>query len=444
MPAQPNRKLLVSVFDAQEAREAVIGGARIVDAEDPASALGNIKPRQIMAISDAVLDYKRGFDVMLSTNIGEDQLLFDRSEDGRAIRKSPYEMAGKAAQAAIGVACAMGTKVHDTSFVKVGLDGMSLPLFKEVLQEVVLTMKNTVEFNHARVMSVLFVQDMDLWEERRKDWRTIETLIAIREYHAQNDGDVDLLDYAEYFRKKEKIEVATLEDLKKHGLLPEDATNSKVVLNTLFSHARTGLAGNGNRRTNKAVIKAMVDATADAGAHAIMLDTQIQTKECRISLLDLSEERNGKVEGLYDFAQFDNDGGKKLTRVGILSLEEVRFFVDYCHARGIEANLAGSLQSYHAQQIWYLVPEADQVSTRGGSSGIRRNLADDGADGADTRVARVTKRSLVRGLIAPEDGGCLNLPEGMGDEAGAMARQLSNTYGIEAFWVDPYGEQKAI
>jgi uncharacterized protein (UPF0264 family) len=70
-----NRKLLVSVFDAQEAREAVLGGARIVDSEDPKSALGNIKPRQIMTVSDAVLDFKRDLEVQLSTNIGEDQLL---------------------------------------------------------------------------------------------------------------------------------------------------------------------------------------------------------------------------------------------------------------------------------------------------------------------------------------------------------------------------------
>lgn len=444
MPAQPNRKLLVSVFDAQETREAIIGGGRIIDSEDPSSALGNIKPRQIMAISDAALDYKRGFDVMLSTNIGEDQLLFDRSEDGRAIPKSPYEMAGKAAQAAIGVSCAMGTKVHETSFVKVGLDGMELSLFKDVLEEVVLTMKNTVEFNNTRVMSVLFVQDMDLWEERRKDPRTIETLLAIREYHAQDDGDVDLLDFKEYFREKEKLEVENLADLKKHGLLPADATNSKVVLNTLFAHSDFGLDPEGGRRTSKSVIKAMVDATADAGAHAIMLDTRIQTKASRISLLDLSKERNPDEEDLFDFSQYDDGGGSKLPRKGILSLDEVRFFVDYCHSRGIEANLAGSLQSYHAQQIWYLVPEADQISTRGGSSGVRRTLTDGEDDGADTRVARVTKRSLVRGLVAPEDGGCLNLPVSMSGQAKAMARELTQEYGLEGFWVDQYGNQDAI
>src|SRR2546421_28873 len=77
-----NRKLLVSVFNAQEAREAIVGGGRIIDSEDPKSALGNISPRHIMDISDAALDFHRDLDVQLSTNIGEDQLLFRRSQNG--------------------------------------------------------------------------------------------------------------------------------------------------------------------------------------------------------------------------------------------------------------------------------------------------------------------------------------------------------------------------
>ena len=80
---QFNRKLLVSVYNAQEAREAVLGGARIIDSEDPKSALGNISPRRIMDVSDAVLDFNRDLDVQLSTNIGEDQLLSAARRVGR-------------------------------------------------------------------------------------------------------------------------------------------------------------------------------------------------------------------------------------------------------------------------------------------------------------------------------------------------------------------------
>src|SRR6266436_8963964 len=162
-----NRKLLCSVFNAQEAHEAILGGARIIDSEDPKSALGNIKPRHIMAVSDSVLDFKRDLEVQLSTNIGEDQLLFRRTETGQAIEKSPYEIAGKAAQAAIGVACSMGSRVHNTSFVKVGVDGMEVDKLNEVLAEVVLTLQRTEEFSHCQVMGVLFAQDLDLWNERK-------------------------------------------------------------------------------------------------------------------------------------------------------------------------------------------------------------------------------------------------------------------------------------
>ena len=95
----------------------------------------------MLDISDAVLAYKRDFEGQISTNIGEDQLLFDRSEAGHAIQKSPYEIAGKASQAAIGVALAMGSAVSETNFVKVGVDGMRVDLLKEVISEVSSTLE---------------------------------------------------------------------------------------------------------------------------------------------------------------------------------------------------------------------------------------------------------------------------------------------------------------
>ena len=134
-----------------------LGGARIVDSEDPKSALGNIKPRHIMAVSDAVLDFKRNcLEVQLSTNIGEDQLLFRRSPDGTSNRKVAVRDCRKSfPQAAIGVACSMGTRVHPCNLVKVGVDGMEIEKLKEVLSEVVLALQRTEEFSHCQVMSVL-------------------------------------------------------------------------------------------------------------------------------------------------------------------------------------------------------------------------------------------------------------------------------------------------
>lgn len=446
-----NRKLLVSVFNPQEAREAVLGGGRIIDSEDPRSALGNIKPRQIMSISDAVLNATRDLDVQLSTNIGEDQLLFDRSETGIAVEKSPYEIAGKAAQAAIGVAAAMGTRVHPCNLVKVGVDGMRLEMLKDVLHEVVLTLNRTDHYRHSQVMSVLFVQDMDLWAERRTDDSVRAGLVSLREFFSTEDGDAvfDLCDYAVNNLRNETGEPlftdpgqVNLQSLIDKGVLPDGTRHTKVALNELFPHARYGLSSDPkNRRTTKEIIKNMVDATADAGADSIMLDTRIQTKVSRVSLVKTSGD-----DELIDINRFDDGNGKRLPRDGVLTLDEIRFFIDYCHYRNIEGNLAGSLQSYQAQQVWHLVPETDQMSTRGGSTGVTVNPFNSGR-GVDSRRDRVTKRWLVRGLVPPEQGGCLNLPSYMKNNKEAVEAIDSLRAGypdLDCFWVDPAGNPEKV
>ncbi len=424
--ASENRKLLVSVFNPQEAREAILGGGRIIDSEDPRSALGNIKPRQIMTISDAVLNYKRNLEVQLSTNIGEDQLLFKRSQSGQAIEKSPYEIAGKASQAAIGVACAMGTRVHPCNLVKVGLDGMPVDALREVLTEVVLTLKRTEQFCHCQVMSVLFVQDVKEWNARKNEPEVRKELVGLREFYLvdpkakdpdprQFPGSFDLRDYAVgtlrdrdgqvLFKKGEKV---TLKKLVEAGVLPDDSHNTLIALNHLFDHRQffPGLETSG--RTTKAVIKVMVDATAAAGADAIMLDTSILSKVARICSVDTASE------GLVDLNRFDTHAtNPKLTWKGILSLDEIRFFVDYCHFRGVEANLAGSVRSYQAQQIWELVPHLDQASTRGSASAPPRDPSGTPDDMGDTRQFNVIRRELVQGISPPEQGGVLTLPEAL-------------------------------
>lgn len=447
MSRQVNRKLLVSVFNPQEAREAVLGGGRIIDSEDPRSALGNIKPRNIMSISSSVLGYRRNQEVQLSTNIGEDQLLFDRSERGLAIEKSPYEIAGKAAQAAIGVAYAMDTRVHPVNIIKVGVDGMQVDLAGEVLHEVVLTLRRTVQFANSQVMAVLFVQDLDLWEQRRTDDGVRNTLVGLREFFPAAEGDdgaFDLVDYAvgtlrgrddkPLFTDPGQVDLGSLIDKE---VLPHGTTSTHVRLNELFPHANFDLSSDASdRRTDEEVIKKMVDVAADAGADSIMLDTRIQTKASRISLLKLDSSPD-----LVDLAKYDKSGDG-LPRAGVLTLKEIEFFVDYCHFRRIEANLAGSLQSYHAQQLWRLVPETDQMSTRGGSTAVVVNPA--GGQGQDTRRDRATDRNLVRGLVAPEQGGCLNIPVSMKGVPSAEAdiRVLLQKYpDLETFWVSPLGIQ---
>lgn len=414
-----NRKLLVSVFNAQEAEEAVLGGARIIDSEDPKSALGNIKPQHIMAVSDAVLDFKRDSEIQLSTNIGEDQLLFRRSGTGEAIEKSSYEIAGKAAQAAIGVACSMGTRVHPVSIIKVGVDGMRLEKLKEVVREVVLTLQRTEQFSHCQVMGVLFAQNLKLWSERKKNDAVRRTCVELREFYPTKADDPDGFDLEKYAARtlrdsRDQIMFSdesqvSLGSLVQRGVLPAGSNSTKVRVNELFAHSQyfPGLAEGDS--TNRAVIKAMVDAVADSGGNGIMLDTSILSKVSNICLVDTSSK------GMIDINRFRVRDG--MPQSGILSLDDLRFFVDYCHFRQIRANIAGSVESYQAQQLWVLIPEVDQISTRGSASAVEVDPSKADAQGEDTRQRRVIKRALVRGIAPPEHGGVLNLPTSLLDNA---------------------------
>ena len=418
-----NRKLLCSVFNAQEAREAVLGGARIIDSEDPKSALGNIKPRHIMAVSDSVLNAKRDLEIQLSTNIGEDQLLFRRSETGEAIEKSPYEIAGKAAQAAIGVACSMGTRVHPANLVKVGVDGMQVDKLQEVLTEVVVTLQRTEQFSHCQVMGVLFAQDLKAWSERKTNDAVRRVLVELREFYPCDPGDLLQFDLEKYsvgtlrdqngqimFSDQSQVSLGTLIQ---RGVLPLGTNGTSVRCNELFEHARYFPRLAQGDRTNRAVIKAMVDATADSGGNAIMLDTSILSKVSNICLVDTSGSE------MVDINRFVMRDG--MAQSGILKLEDIRFFVEYCHFRGIEANVAGSIESYQAQQLWVLIPELDQCSTRGSASAVEIDPSKPSAEGLDTRQHRIIKRNLVRGLAPPEHGGVLNVSATLRDNAQAMA-----------------------
>lgn len=466
---QFNRKLLVSVYNAQEAREAVLGGARIIDSEDPKSALGNISPRRIMDVSDAVLDFNRDLDVQLSTNIGEDQLLFRRSQSGQAIEKSRDEIAGKAAQAALGVCLSMGTRVNPVNIVKVGVDGMEVDRIGQVLSEVVATLRRTEALSHCQVMSVLFAQDRQLFQEGRSNDAVRNQLVELREFNPSSKDEPDAFDITKYAvktlrdPKSDKVLFAdasevSLSALIEHGVLPPGSTGTFVRTNELFEHRKyfPQVADADAPRTSQSVIKAMIDVTAESGANAIMIDTSILLKVMNVGLIDTSGSDMIDINSLIV-----RDG---MARRGILTLEDLRFFVQYCHYRGVTANLAGSIESYQAQQIWALIPELDQASARGAASGIDIAPSPSNATspsnapmpGADTRKRRVIKRSLVHGMAPPEHGGVLNLPVSLKTAPGATTRvrelidmlaehrKIEGLPDLQAFWVDPSGQQTPV
>lgn len=95
------QRLLVSVRGANEAEEAVKGGAHIADVENPDSAIGPVYPLNIKAVRDR-LDQKGFKRIKISTNIGEKQ----------KVRSS-------STQAALGVATA------GADYIKLGFAGFN-------------------------------------------------------------------------------------------------------------------------------------------------------------------------------------------------------------------------------------------------------------------------------------------------------------------------------
>ncbi len=341
---------------------------------------------------------------------------------------------------------------------------MNVEMVSEVLTEVSLTLKRTETFSHCQMMGVLFAQNLTDWNERKTNEAVRKNLVELREFHPATEATPNAFDLTAesgkwvihtvrnqqgdfIFGSGDTIDLYALH---KQGILPDDATTPWVALNELFPHSTYYPSATGGPRTNKAVIKMMVDTAARSGASSIMLDTQIQTKIANICLVDTSSSPE-----FIDLNRYDMGVGGLPTK-GILMLDEIRYFVDYAHFAGIEANTAGSMQSFQVQQLWVLVPELDQASTRGGSSAVRVDPTTEGSAGEDTRQQRIIKRNLVSGLAPPEQGGVLNLPSAMKANPDALARvrELIEMLGgkrakqalppLEAFWVDKYGNSERI
>lgn len=365
-----NRRLLISVFSPQEAREALAGGARIIDCEDPRTSLGNISPGQIMRIAASVLRHKTDAQVQISTNIGEDQLLFDRGANGVAVQKFSHEIAGKAAQAALGVAASMGTLVHPVSIIKVGVDAMDIELIEDVLREIVLTIHRSDYYRHAHVVPVFFMRDVDAWYRRKSHVDVIKRLLDLREFYFDDDGDIDLSDH--------------YTDAQIARILPYGAKTTFISLNQMYPYSNFGFAND-----NKWMFKQLIDLCAKVEVDGLMLDTPIQHKVIRVGML--RHPRNAQDRGA---------DGTRLPREGILTMDEARFFCQYCHWAGLEAYLAGSIQEYHAEDLWE-IEELDSIAIRESASAVVRDPTSMQISG-DTRHERRIKRELVAKFIPPE------------------------------------------
>jgi len=383
-----NQRLLVSVFDAQEAREAIAGGARVIDCEDPSGALGDISPDKVMDIADAVLGYKRSLDLQISTNIGENQLLFKSDDHGRAVQRFPGEIAGKAAQAGLGVAAAMGTELHPVNIVKVGLDGMPRSIALETLKEIVATLNRSALFSRSQVVAVFFAQNLQLWKQRRDDTAVIRDLMLAREYSVDPRGDIDVNGR---FGSDPKALSALKDKLGEDRALFDGAGSLvpgvKVRLTQLNPREPLGLPDDPVQ-----YLRAVADLAAEGGADGLMIDTRIHSKAMKVCSLT---------------AEIAPQASDQLALTGIHTLEDFGDCARYCHDRGIEFWAAGSLQPKQAQALWALKDEQgctliDAMAVRGGASAVRRP-ADFKRGGGGVTAASDTSRGakrIYRDLVA--------------------------------------------
>lgn len=393
---QGNQRLLISVFDAQEAREAILGGARVIDCEDPAGALGDISPRKVMEIAHAVTGYKRNLEVQISTNIGENQLLFKRDDRGLAVQRFDNEIAGKASQAALGVASAMGTEAHPVNIVKVGLDGMPRTIALETLREVVETIRDSQYSSRSQVVAVFFALDLKTWNLRKTNKIVIRDLLLLREYVVDPDGNVDI---EALFGQDATTMAAIRAKIGSDRALFDESGNvkSKCRLTELYDPIDLGYPAVEGEDYKMSYIYSAADLAAEAGADGIMIDTRIHTKVAYMCCLDYG-------------TQDDKHPESGLQRQGIYSLAELATYGRYCHQKGIEFWASGSILPYQAQAVWGLNDGdirgvVDAMAVRSGASGPPRNVARPGAGGVaiDNRASRRIYRDLVLKYAPPEN-----------------------------------------
>lgn len=387
---------MISVFDAQEAREAILGGARVIDCEDPAGALGDISPQRVSLIARAVIGYKRDLEIQISTNIGENQMLFKRDDAGRAVQRFPNEIAGKAAQAALGVAAAMGTDVHPVNIVKIGLDGMPRDIAWETLREAITTLHDCPYFDRSQVVAVFFALDLKLWNERKSNPTVIRDLLLLREYVVDPNGDIDI---EKLFGKDAPTMEAIWEKNKTNFELFDGGETysgqkpkSRVRLTELVDPRSLGYEERCGEDYKMTFLYELADLTAEAGADGIMIDTRIHTKVARMCCLKdgTANEKPDPMSGL--------------PLKGIYTIKEFGTYAQYCHEKGIEFWASGSIQPYQAQKVWHVDDGVvDAMAVRSGASAPPRTIHRPGerASVIDNRGSRKVYRDLVAVYAPP-------------------------------------------
>jgi len=341
----PPPRLAVSVFNAEEVRAAIGGGADIVDCEDPRAAIGMFEPRVITDIAYAV---RRASErpTPTSANIGIPQIL-KGSDVNRAAIRSRLEIEAKAAQVALGLAAAMDVGDARPNVLKFEVDGLWRDDVGPFVKAVKRAIRDSRQFQNHRLIASCLELDREQWEQGRGEERVVRQLVELGEFSFDAEGPIDLDHY-----------VPDAEELRR-TMVAARSSQSRIRLNEPSDPSALGLPESANER-----LRFWVETLAGAGADGIMIDTPIQAKVSGISLMDT------------------------------FSLDHLRTFSEHCAFANVECWLAGSIQPDDAASLAAL-PDVDVLMCRGAASAQVRDPF-----GRDTSAARSARHISLERVAA--------------------------------------------
>jgi len=350
-------RLLVSIYNPEEVRASVAGGADIIDCEDPRVVMGMYEPHTITAIAHAVRQSEGQRRLPMSVNIGAELTLYQPAGAPRA----DSETRARAAQQALGMAAAMDVGDGRPNIIKFGVGGVK----RSRIRDLVAAVKRAI-YSHARYQSHLAIAgfmpfDWETWEARRNLPDVIRELVRVGEYRVLGDGP---LVFRDHFSTAELAELGVAGD-QRFGLteppqprsldMPEDDPVQRM--------------------------QAYIDEIQAGGADGVLMDTPVHAKVARICLVD--HPRNAE----------ETSGGTKPALHGIFDLDALQKYASYCAFHGMESWTAGSIAPFHAEELGKL-QDLDVVLCRGAASEPVTNPF--GAGGESTRMGnRVTARRVA-------------------------------------------------
>jgi hypothetical protein len=284
------RKLLVSVFNAEEVRAAIEGGADVIDCEDPRADVGMFEPRVVTDIAYAVRQNAGLRVVPTSANIGFALQLFERAGTGQAAPRSDIEVHAKAAQEALGLAAAMDVGDGRPNIVKFGVDGLPRDRIGPLVKSVKDALRNSHRYQNHRVIGSFLEIDRAEWARRKADKTVIKGVLDVGLFYFTEKGAIDLNDYYDKERAK--------------AIMENQSSHSRVDLIDPFKPEALGLPDDLEER-----MRLYAKLIREGGADGVMIDTPIQAKVARICLVKHKKNKE------------DTSGGKKLPRKGVFDIE---------------------------------------------------------------------------------------------------------------------------